>query len=147
MPFCAALAPQEWEECGRRMGCRAAMPSSPAQGFCRMAWMRGRRCWRPYSSTAPAIIPTGWRWTRPATAASLAGPESVAVDRWGNLYIADTGNGRVRRVDAVSGIITTVAGGGSGGPGGPAVGANIGSPTAVAVDSSGSLYILGATSQ
>jgi len=48
----------------------------------------------------------------PATSAQLFEARSVAVDAAGNVYIADTGNLRVRRVDT-SGIITTVAGGGS----------------------------------
>lgn len=45
----------------------------------------------------------------PAASAELAFPRSVAVDAWGNLYIADVGNHRVRRVDS-AGVITTVAG-------------------------------------
>jgi len=48
----------------------------------------------------------------PATLAMLNVPSALVVDVWGNLCIADTGNDRVRRVDASSGIITTVAGGG-----------------------------------
>src|SRR5579883_1760779 len=48
-----------------------------------------------------------------ATAARLTNPRGIAVDSAGNLYIAEKGNNRVRRVDASTGIITTVAGGGS----------------------------------
>ena len=48
---------------------------------------------------------------RPATSASLNGPEGIAVDSAGNLYIADFFNNRIRKVSG--GIITTVAGGGS----------------------------------
>ena len=46
----------------------------------------------------------------PARAAPLNDPQSVALDRSGDLYIADTGNGLIRRVDAITGMITTVAG-------------------------------------
>ncbi|MDP9442396.1 MAG: right-handed parallel beta-helix repeat-containing protein [Actinomycetota bacterium] len=79
----------------------------------------------------------------PATHARLSFPHGVAVDGSGNVYIADTGNDRVRKVDA-SGTITTVAGtGGDGysGDGGPATAAELSSPYGVAVDSAGNLYI------
>ena len=47
----------------------------------------------------------------PATSAQLYGPQGVAVDSAGNLYIADTGNNRIRKVS--NGVITTVAGNGT----------------------------------
>ena len=76
----------------------------------------------------------------PATSASLSGPSGVAVDATGNLYIADTGNKRIRKV--IPGrIIGTVAGGGSGGDGGPATSASLSSPEGVAVDAAGNVYI------
>jgi len=59
----------------------------------------------------------------PATLALLNSPFSVAVDSAGNLFIADSGNNRIRRVDAQTGIIMTIAGSGaaaSSGDGGPA---------------------------
>lgn len=79
----------------------------------------------------------------PATKALLYYPEGMAVDASGNVYIADTNNNRVRKVTAATGIISTVAGDGnlgSPGDGGPATSATL-SPGAVALDSSGNLYI------
>src|ERR1700675_458517 len=54
----------------------------------------------------------------PAKAALLNGPFDIAFDAAGNLYFSDTFNHRIRRVDARSGVITTVAGNGEGGYGG-----------------------------
>ena len=83
-----------------------------------------------------------------ASSANLNNPTGVALDGAGNLYIADQGNGRIREVNAVTGIITTVAGGGNGqagtdsyGDGGPATGAVLSGPNDVAVDALGNLYI------
>ena len=81
---------------------------------------------------------------QPAASAQLAAPQGVAVDGAGNLYIADSANNRIRKVDAVTGIITTVAGDGAAGYSGdnqPAVGAELNWPFSVTVDGSGSLYI------
>ena len=79
-----------------------------------------------------------------ATNASLSNPNGVAVDYSGNLYIADTENQVVRKVDT-NGIITTVAGIGSflgySGDGGMATNAELSYPNAVAVDGVGNLYI------
>ena len=77
-----------------------------------------------------------------ATNATLSHPVGVAVDGSGNLYIADAGANRVRKVSA--GIITTAAGSGAGsdsGDGGPASQAAINGPWHVAVDVSGTLFI------
>lgn len=81
-----------------------------------------------------------------ATSASLLGPSGVAVDAQGDLFIADAGNNRIRRVDAVTGIITTVAGSGQqgfSGDGGPAtnVSLNLNPLGAVAVDTHDNLFI------
>ena len=78
----------------------------------------------------------------PATSASLSSPAAVAVDLAGNLYIADQGNNRIRKVS--NGTITTVAGNGNAGfsgDGGPATSAALNSPAGVAVDPTGNLYI------
>ena len=79
----------------------------------------------------------------PAIQARLSLPYSVAVDGAGNLYIADQYNNRIRRVDS-TGTLTTIAGTGErrfGGDGGPAIQAQLGDPTGVAVDGAGNLYI------
>lgn len=78
-----------------------------------------------------------------ATSASLYAPSGVTVDSSGNLYIADTLNNRIRKVD-VSGKISTVAGTGTGGYLGDGVAATstwLNRPQGVGVDSSGNLYI------
>jgi hypothetical protein len=79
----------------------------------------------------------------PATNASLANPAGVAVDLPGNLFIADGGNKRIRKL-GTNGFITTVAGSGAAGyygDGGPATNAFMESPTAAAVDPMGRLLI------
>jgi cysteine-rich repeat protein len=80
----------------------------------------------------------------PATAAQLRFPYGVAVDQAGSVYIADTGNHRVRKV-ALDGTISPMAGtgaaGASSGDGGPATAARLWYPTGVTVDSAGVVYI------
>ena len=79
-----------------------------------------------------------------ATSASLSYPTGVTLDSGGNLYIADQFNHRIRKVDSVTGIITTVAGDGTAdfsGDEGPATSARVFSPTGVAMDSADNLYI------
>ena len=79
----------------------------------------------------------------PATSASLYEPSGVAVDPAGNVYIADAGNLRIRKVDT-AGTITTIAGNGKegfSGDGGPAPSAELTFPVEVAVDPAGNVYI------
>ncbi|MGA2095799.1 MAG: Ig-like domain repeat protein [Candidatus Acidiferrum sp.] len=79
-----------------------------------------------------------------AFSASIGAPEAIALDPAGNLYIADTDFCNIRRVDVISGVISTVAGTntcGYSGDGGPATSALLGHVLALALDSSGNLYI------
>jgi hypothetical protein len=79
----------------------------------------------------------------PAKYATLNYAEAVAADVEGNLYIADTINHRIRRVDAATGLISTIAGtgvNGFSGDGGPAIDAEISFPTGIAVDGFGRVY-------
>jgi Bacterial Ig-like domain (group 3)/NHL repeat/IPT/TIG domain len=80
----------------------------------------------------------------PAIYAELYAPSGVALDSAGNIYIADEENERIRKVNASTGIISTVAGNGTAGynnDGIPATSANLYFPTGVAVDSAGNIYI------
>ncbi len=78
----------------------------------------------------------------PATIAQLDHPYSLAFDGSGNLFIADSGNARIRKI-APNGTITTVAGGGTGlGDGGAATSAQLNNPIALALDASGNLFIV-----
>jgi uncharacterized protein (TIGR03437 family) len=80
-----------------------------------------------------------------ATSALLSDPVAVLLDAAGNLYISDSGNNAIRKVNT-SGIITTLAGmgpfaNGYSGDGGPAIQAELNAPKGIALDSSGNLYI------
>lgn len=81
-----------------------------------------------------------------ASSAELNGPSGVAVDFGGNVYIADAGNYRIRKVTASTGDISTVAGDGTegtSGDGGSATSAELTALSGVTVDSGGNLYIAG----
>jgi sugar lactone lactonase YvrE len=80
----------------------------------------------------------------PALSSQLNLPNALATDSSGNLYLADTGNHRIRNITSVSGIITTIAGTGTqgySGDGAPALSVAIDSPTGIAVDASNNLYL------
>ncbi len=80
-----------------------------------------------------------------ATSSQLAGPSGIAADSAGNVYIADSGSNRVRKVS--KGLINTIVGSGatgissSSGDNGPAANAQVATPSAMALDSAGNLYI------
>jgi sugar lactone lactonase YvrE len=79
-----------------------------------------------------------------ATAAELSAPTGVAVDKSGNVYIADSGNNRVRKIAVSTGIISTVAGTGNAGysgDGAAATSATLSIPYDLAFDSSYNLYV------
>lgn len=83
-----------------------------------------------------------------ATAARINAPMGLTLDSTGNIYFADQSNHRVRRIDAGTGIITTIAGNGSSafsGDGGPATAARLSYPKDVTLDNMGNMYIADAT--
>lgn len=84
-----------------------------------------------------------------ATSAQIADPLGVFVDQAGNVYIADTNNRRIRKIDT-SGIMTTIAGNGSfgfSGDGGQATSASLADPTGVYVDQLGNVYVADTNNQ
>ncbi|MCL4848530.1 MAG: hypothetical protein KJ066_18445 [Acidobacteria bacterium] len=74
------------------------------------------------------------------TEARFAAPGGIAIDGAGNLYVADRGNHRIRKVTP-AGVVTTLAGSGQGSADGPATQAQFHRPTGVAVDASGVVYV------
>ncbi len=80
----------------------------------------------------------------PATAATLDSPQGLALDTANNLYIADTHNHRIRKLNLTTGTITTFAGTGAQGFSGDnalATAAHLNLPTALAIDVTGNLYL------
>ncbi|MBN9120667.1 MAG: hypothetical protein J0I06_16205 [Planctomycetes bacterium] len=81
-----------------------------------------------------------------ALEATFDGPKEIDIDKAGNVYVVDTENEAIRRIDAKTGIVTTVAGKGRTktpglGDGGPATGATLGRPHGVAIGPDGAVYI------
>lgn len=79
-----------------------------------------------------------------AKKASFQFPKSVAVDKDNNIFVADSGNNRIRRIDSRSGIISTVAGNGTdqyAGDNGLAIKASLSMPTNIALDKENNLFI------
>ena len=104
-------------------------------------------CGAVLTVAAGAQTSTDWRIDtfvgQPGIEGRLSFPRGIVVDSAGNLFIADRGNHRIRKVDS-AGVISTVAGTGErgyGGNGGPAADAQLNSPTGVAVDGAGNLFI------
>ncbi|MBI3951246.1 MAG: hypothetical protein HY314_12425 [Acidobacteria bacterium] len=94
--------------------------------------------------TALAGGPVSFGDGGPVAQAATYTPQAVAVDAEGNVFFAEPATGRVRRIDARTGMITTVAGNGIieySGDGGPATQAGLAGPIGLAVDSKGDLYI------
>jgi signal peptidase I len=83
--------------------------------------------------------------TGQATSAQLSAPAGVAVDGSGNVYVADTANNRIRKINGSTGVITTIAGGGTGNTActfsGTATSVTLSAPRGVAVTSGGTVYI------
>jgi len=105
--------------------------------------------WVPPDGTLVSVVGTGAPGYSgdggPATQARLDQPFHCAFDRRGNLYVADTFNHCIRKVDAASGTITTVAGTGRrgySGDGGPATRATLNEPYGVLADREGNLFIV-----
>jgi sugar lactone lactonase YvrE len=79
----------------------------------------------------------------PALAATWGAPKAIRCDRHGNLLVVDTENHAIRRIDAVTAVVTTIAGGrrGGEGDGGPATSAGLDRPHGCDVDAEGNIYI------
>ncbi len=118
----------------------------------------------PYSCTPPAGETAGFVYTvagnhaqpsgysgdgGPATSAQLNGPYSAATDAAGNIYIADFSNNRIRKVNAATKIINTIAGNGNGGftGDGPALVNSLYNPYAVRADANGNVFIADTANQ
>ena len=79
----------------------------------------------------------------PALAAAWGAPKAIRCDQQGNLLVVDTENHAIRRIDAHTGIVETIAGGrlGGAGDGGPAIAAAMDRPHGCEVDAAGNIYI------
>jgi sugar lactone lactonase YvrE len=84
----------------------------------------------------------------PATSATLDSPQGLALDSSNNLYIADTHNHRIRKLNLTTGTLTTIAGTGTpgfSGDGSAATASQLNLPTALALDTTGTLYLADTT--
>ena len=113
-----------------------------------MDWLNARVRKVDTNGRIHSIAGTGWSDYNgdgiPAVTAEINGSGSITVDAKGNVFLPDTSNDRVRKIDAETGVITTVAGNGSwkyNGDGIPATGAGLCQPMDVEVDAAGNLYI------
>ena len=80
----------------------------------------------------------------PAVNATMHSPKAVCMDATGNLYIAEFNGHRIRKIDASTGIISTIVGTGRpgfSGDGGPAISAELNSPSAITIDDHNNLYV------
>jgi len=117
-----------------------------AQNYAYSTSSPGARVWTVAGSGKCGFSGDGGKATGAEISTSIG---QFAFDVASNLYFADTGNNRVRRVDVASGVIHTIAGNGGvgyGGDGGGATSAQIHSPIGVAVDSMGQVYVTGLVS-
>src|SRR5216684_1600371 len=106
--------------------------------YCASVW-GGEIAYSVQTVAGSSLVGDGGR----ALNAQLSDAQCLAVDRLGNLYIADLGNNRLRKISP-DGVISTVAGtgqAGAGGDGGKASAAQLNGPRNVVVDSNGNLYI------
>jgi sugar lactone lactonase YvrE len=79
----------------------------------------------------------------PALSATWGAPKAIRCDQHGNLFVVDTENHAIRRIDAVTGLVTTIAGGhrGADGDGRPAIAAGLDRPHGCDIDAQGHIYI------
>jgi len=79
----------------------------------------------------------------PALSATWGAPKAIRCDHHGNLLVVDTENHAIRRIDTVTGVVTTIAGGRRSGAGddGPAIAAGLDRPHGCDVDAQGNIYI------